>query len=147
MPKCTCCRKAIVMIPGSGRAQCFPDHTCVNYILFLWDLSTLCVCRGWFITTYKYIDTSVYVYKLWKLSNLKRGSSLNQTLIKIKHNRKMVEIVGKIFRNLKIYLSRPPTFPVQLSTWERLGYIWLLHFCYYIIFGRNVSVKRLRVFK
>ena len=39
--KCTSFHKAIVTITG-GRAQCFPDHTSVKPILFLWDLSTLC---------------------------------------------------------------------------------------------------------
>ena len=36
---------------------------------------------------------------------------------------------GKICQNMK-FNPLPRTFPssVQLSTWERLGYIWFLHF-------------------
>ena len=39
--------------------------------------------------------------------------------IKIKHNR---EMVGKIYPNMKLTPPCTPlTFPVKLSTWERLG--------------------------
>ena len=37
-------------------------------------------------------------------------------------------MVGKICPNMKSTPPCTPTFPVQLSTWERLGYMWLLHF-------------------
>ena len=50
------------------------------------------------------------------------GSSLGQILIEIKHNR---EMVVKICPNMKRFPSLHPTFPVHLSTWEILGYIWL----------------------
>ena len=41
MPKCMSCHKAIVVI--TGRAHCFYDDTYMMLVLFLWDLSSLCV--------------------------------------------------------------------------------------------------------
>ena len=35
-------------------------------------------------------------------------------------------MAGKFCPNMK--LTPPCTFPVQLSTWERLGYMWLYTF-------------------
>ena len=40
-PKCMSCHKAIVVI--TRRAHCFHGYIYVTLILFLWDLSTLCV--------------------------------------------------------------------------------------------------------
>ena len=37
-------------------------------------------------------------------------------------------MVGKICTKYEIDSSLNPTSPVQLSTWERLAYMWLSHF-------------------
>ena len=50
VPKCMSCHKAIVAI--TGRMYCFYDCIYITPILLLWDLSTVCVCRGSFMTTY-----------------------------------------------------------------------------------------------
>ena len=61
---------------------------------------------------------------------IQRVSLLQVKLLKESNIRKkfFVKIV-------EIYPFLHPTSPVQLSIWERLGNIWLLHFCCYIVYN------------
>ena len=59
VPKCMRCHKTIVVV--TGRAHCF--HECIYFtpILFLWDLSTLCVVDHSWPLIYLYM-TTIYIY-------------------------------------------------------------------------------------
>ena len=58
----------------------------------------------------------------------KRGSSLRQTLIKNKHKVKwMLKFVKTWTLTFPPVLLTCKSSPIQLSIWERLGYIWCLH--------------------
>ena len=75
VPKCMSCHKAIVVI--TGRAHCFHDYIYVTLILFLWDLSTLCVVDHlWPLIIHIYIYICIYIYTKHMRGNLCGGVCL-----------------------------------------------------------------------
>ena len=67
VPKCMSCHKAIVVI--TERTHCFHDCIYITLILFLWDLSTLCVVDHLWPLIYIYL-TSIYTIILYILNIL-----------------------------------------------------------------------------
>ena len=118
-------------------------YVCVCVCVYVCVSVCIYVSYMLYIHIYIYIYTHIYIIYIHTCILYIHGYHHNiyQTLIKIKHNRVMID---KICPKILLLFSFHHASQVQLSTLERLGYMWLLHLqkcqIFFIFFFLNIII-------